>query len=826
MAAVYDPDELNQKENDPYKTKWGGNYGSDKPKSSKPNSDASNQAGNEPGADHSQNKDSGSSGNVENQLGKGYTGGGSPDGAARIRKFLTNWKALAFIGIPSMLLISFVLFVVLIFPTLKIPQLAAHIEEYRLARLARTFNRQAAILTSDKAALDSDPAVAAAETKGFSSTTLDKLKGYNPRSVFKNMKATGVLDFDYGKGALGAEKLNAIIINGNRVEVPNYKFGRQINNYKERVRFSAEINANLDSALNDKNYLVRTSISKKLLKAYGINLRWYERLGRNYKGLKQAEADRLMLRDTEEKINTPPEDNLKTGPIKQAAQEAADAEAACLKSDSCTDELIKNNGMAPEITNAIDSSVKTGGLDKFLSVVSPTFAVGVPVCLVYDGSVEASKPFVDSQSQAAVTTFFAVASGADQQKTGDVTAEAVQAFNHRIGDIANSIPERRASGLSVDTSDEISPQSARSGSFSVFNLISPNASVAKAANVVAENVCPALTDVRVAAGIVVGNLIASLFTGGGVEAGEQAVKTAATSVIDRVTSRIIAKVATVEGRAAVKNSAKKYAASSAKAGAATTGATYLARMLVLSEMGAFVNGMDSADFANQADMGGSLYGNEITRQGFYGRPLTNQESGFDQKIDEQFIARQKRNQGFVNKYLAIKNPNSAANHLLNVAHANLKISKIVELPGIIAKLPSIMASSFRPIFGHASAETADTPDYNIVQWGWSPAEENLIDNDSSFDPLENAQIVKDSGQADAIASKYGKCFSDSVGTLISNGDLKRDNDGNLVDDGGCSPSKLGPDNSEFGPQMIFRWRLDQSYQSTLDELTGIQNVSG
>jgi hypothetical protein len=134
------------------------------------------------------------------------------------------------------------------------------------------------------------------------------------------------------------------------------------------------------------------------------------------------------------------------------------------------------------------------------------------------------------------------------------------------------------------------------------------------------------------------------------------------------------------------------------------------------------------------------------------------------------------------------------------------------------------------------AASLNNSTYNIVQWGWSTNEENLIDNDPSYDPLENANILTNSGQANVIQNKYGKCFTDDIGTLLTDGSVNRDNDGNLQDSGLCSPSNLSYDSpdplatdnnaeSTHKQDLIFRWRLDQSYQSTLTELASIQNVN-
>jgi len=117
--------------------------------------------------------------------------------------------------------------------------------------------------------------------------------------------------------------------------------------------------------------------------------------------------------------------------------------------------------------------------------------------------------------------------------------------------------------------------------------------------------------------------------------------------------------------------------------------------------------------------------------------------------------------------------------------------------------------------------------------------------------LANQQILDNSGQEATVAGDYAKCFgyvydesgngsydptdpasnikpdeAGTIGSLLQSGDITRDTSGNVVDDKSklCSPINLGPHNPTKG-DLVFRWRLAMSYNNTLDQLAGVQNVS-
>lgn len=568
----------------------------------------------------------------------------------------TRWAILG--GGLSMAVIAVFLLLAIFLPSLKIPQLAADILELRMVRISRTFARESSILSTDRATVTDSQIPAEYKT-----TKLGSLFGaFKPSLVINNMKGQGVLQFKYEPGPLGTTKISSVVLNGQEIQAPEYKFGRVISNYQERLRFAAQVNGAMAEILKGNSYLVRSAVSKKLLSGWGISLSWYQKLGSKYRGLKKAAADQQMLKDTEQKISTPTTEDSVLPDAANTAKKATQDLTNCEADGACAAQLESSNQLPQQvqqdINNGASSLLGKTFLKKTLSIANPLYGIGMPLCIVYDGSVDASKTFINNQTVAAIKTFLAVESAADQQKANGVTAEAVQAFNDRVGNVANSIPEQAASGQAVDTSAEVPPEAGKSGELSVFNLLGLGG-----LNSIANNVCPVITNTTVSITIAVGNVITAVFTGGGSTLGEQSAADVAdagiTGFIKGVTSKIAEKFVTVQGRASLTNTARQFAVGYGVSKGEVDGLTYLTRMLILSEMGAFYSGTDSHDFANQADAGGVEYANTLGRQEFYGRPLTNSENNTLTYQDNQYLASQKAGMSNYQKLFSLSNPNSA-----------------------------------------------------------------------------------------------------------------------------------------------------------------------
>ncbi len=147
--------------------------------------------------------------------------------------------------------------------------------------------------------------------------------------------------------------------------------------------------------------------------------------------------------------------------------------------------------------------------------------------------------------------------------------------------------------------------------------------------------------------------------------------------------------------------------------------------------------------------------------------------------------------------------------------------------------------------------------YGNVQFGWSTDEEKLIDSDNNYLPLQNQEILDQSGKEEQIAKEYANCFGyryddsgvgldptdsgsklqldatgyeengdgGSMGALLSSGKILRTEDGDIITDKGlCSPQNLGVHNPTYG-DLVFRWRLAMWYDTTVSQLSNLQTVT-
>ena len=108
--------------------------------------------------------------------------------------------------------------------------------------------------------------------------------------------------------------------------------------------------------------------------------------------------------------------------------------------------------------------------------------------------------------------------------------------------------------------------------------------------------------------------------------------------------------------------------------------------------------------------------------------------------------------------------------------------------------------------------------------------------EETYAPLQNEQILQQNSQeVTEIENEYGQCFTETMGDMLTNGDLDRDSNGNIESDNArCSPSNLGtynPQYCEVGSgkpkvcDLVFRWRLEHDYENATNTLTGIQNAN-
>jgi hypothetical protein len=790
------------------------------------------------------------------QVGRGHTGSGKRSGSLR-QRISANRKKVA-ISASLAALISAVVIALfgVILPSLKLPHLQSHLER-RLARSGRTFARNVTAVTAEKVAVD---LTTETEAKSLlSKSALGRtLNIYSPQTAVRTMKATGSLDFftDPSSG-----KITNVIIDGRKVPAPELQFGKFWENRAQWRNFYEHIYTQTNQALlrDGQSYLVRSRVSKAMVSSFGGKLYFWQRKGADERGKKPSQVSRDTQLQLFEDVNTPTTGTAATGKnssggVADEAQKAIEDEKACLANAACAEKVHSGQLSLFEASGASKRAVEFADKIKSLAdgpagYLTILYSIGAPVCMIYDGSVETSKAVIEAQNSAALKTFFALNSAADQQKPGHVSAEAVAAIDKLIGNIGETNPEKLVRKEAINTTTEPYAQATRVQSYTIFDAtFGPAAGLA---NSFASSVCPNLLSDELLYGVLgitaaqlllpgVGKLIDTAIEKLGTRALEVPAKKATATIMERALLRFTDPIQ----RRIVRNGALKFGVTNGAAVAGTDAITYAARMIVISEMGALVNGADTKDLVNQADMGGVVYNNELDRQQNYGRPLTIQESNSTKLVDAEYLNKQQANKSFFQRYFALSNPNSFFSiQLINLSRLFSSPSKI---PQGLAGFSSMFSGAARNLLspfthGVSAASNTDSTNYNLMQWGWSNEENNLIDTDPTYgDPLVNADILENTtpGQADAIAAKYNVCFTETMGTLLSDPKMisREEASGNVTDGGLCSPTNLGINNTsdplaldtdsrtKHTGDMIFRWRLNQSYHNALNELIDIQNV--
>ncbi|HEY5267841.1 MAG TPA: hypothetical protein VII94_01760, partial [Candidatus Saccharimonadales bacterium] len=299
-------------------------------------------------------------------------------------------------------------------------------------------------------------------------------------------------------------------------------------------------------------------------------------------------------------------------------------------------------------------------------------------------------------------------------------------------------------------------------------------------------------------------------------------------------------------------------------GGATYGLAALAHEVVATDMGTTYDGYSQGvDAANQAAAGGVEFGSDIMRKEFFGVPLQPLQVAYNQNENNLALASENSHNSTYQRYLALSNPYSLLSRMSGTVYAditNFSLKSLVDKLGSILN-PSKVVGLALSLFGNksVSAEAAiaqmDNKNYGLVQWGYTAQEQQLISptaGNPSYQPLENAKILYDPVNAQNLAyikSTYGTCYTADMGTLLTQKPtsgpdssdpayIVRDTNGNVTG-GLCTEEYLGPTSIDpqaqdevknkagvetYGKDLIFRWRLAQSYSQSLDLLTGVQNA--
>jgi hypothetical protein len=545
--------------------------------------------------------------------------------------------------------------------------------------------------------------------------------------------------------------------------------------------------------------------------------------------------------------------------VNDDATQVEELEAKDMADPTQVAQVVADDGNLPNnLINLINNDFVENALDSVASKIgeflNPATGKLIPFCIVYEGS-KFSGPTAQAQSNEVQRSAVLTMAVADQQKRGSpyFTANMAGAENwklegdSRAGGVTRSIPIERASGEKVTTTSQISTEGSPLGDLQNSGNILSALGVPFAGTLATglNAICPAITNIWVNLALGLANIgyvvISTIFTGPGGDvaeaAGDAATEEAADAVTESLVTRLIAAFSSDEEDASGFDILKDFGKDVIIKGGLVAGATLAAKFYVMSQAGTTYSGITTGpQFDNGVDQGTNQVANAMVANAYGGRPLTNTESMEVQQDDNKTMADYNASQSAYQRYLAFSNPQSLASVLTDRVAINLNygfFSSILADIGNIFNPASLMPQVlFGGVSGQANAAAAvDDEDYGDVQQGYSDSEYALIASNQSYkSPSANQYALDQSNEESQIAQTYSPCFKDSVATLLgteTNGvpDIVRDANGNVNQTQGlCSPQNLGPNNPQYG-DLVFRYRLSLSYNTTISVLQGVANAT-
>lgn len=794
--------------------------------------------------------------------GKGNGGGGdSPfnyvNNGARFggaRSFLQKHRkkviasSLAGVGIlPMLALLLFLL------GALKIPHFVENVAAWRFAKITRQYRQSMSNVMNEKNAFDalSDEDKVKAKAKYGRFEAFDKVNRLRPNKVLQSLHASDRIQYNYKTTLTGKQKLTSITLAPDdartkvEVKVPSGTFDKLIHPFRTVDRYKTISDA-LNSAMKAHDpkipALTRALATRLVLQKAGASLKGMA--AAKYIGKSDLDAKIQIEREAFEKAHRDGAiGGLKSDNMKEAAQEADDAEkAAVADNDQMKDLVNKGQDIPDSVNQAVERSLNPNNLksivDTAVKFINPIYDIAVPVCMAYDGSKITSEA-VDAHHDAVVSEAAYVMSTGDQQKNGNAfNSPAANAMNWKLGDVQQSNAIRRVSGKPVDTTAGLGGQRTTLGTygeytiFDVFHLGVLNES--------ADKLCPVLSNFWVGVGLGVVNLgiqaVIAIFSGGTVTAGEEAAVQGARVAAEKALTTVVKDFIKTAAKKSIKTFAtggrfaKQFAKDTIKYGAAAAAATFLATLIVHNAAGNMTSGLEhSVAFDDNVDEGADQMSCDISRANYYGRFLNNEEAPQSHAADQNEIAYNNEHQSAFNRYLALENPNSLASRMVITTGSLLNRSTFAGALNSLANIFNPIGLSSK-LFASANAQTTfaapsqNTQDYGNMQCGYSNVELNLMKQDTYASPSENAYALDQSGMENDINNDYSECFTLSIGQLLEEHKVKRNEQGDVLNDGDCSPQNLGPENPKY-KDNVFRWRLKHMYASTTDTLLGIQDPS-
>lgn len=802
----------------------------------------------------------------ENKIGYGFKKDPKGD-KTKGKGSVSKKKIVGIVGGVVGAVIGLVTIALFLMSSLKLPQLMSNIQTMEFARLSRNLTQATADLTSEELSLElSDTRFSRLSESlserfpEFSAKTSElwgKLDKWRPQKLISNLEGEGKLSFIYEQkeflGGLRKQVVKGIVINGETITPGDAKWYQLFENRADRLTAAGEIKGAVDSVLGGSNTVVRGAVAKSIRERAGIRLRRWSRIDPNFtEGKRIGNLAQEIKKTVQETKPQPLEDTSVVPEISEAKKAVEELVDKCIEDMGCLEqearEQLYNYDKAAAVEGStkeaiaakeastttlertaaalVDEKVKSTLFKEILDKVGTLYAIMMPVCIIYDNSVNNSGSTVEENSQRAVKTYYTLAAAADQQKSGALIADQASGLNDEIGDISNAPSELKAAGKKIDTNNYANPEASTLQTYNIVNTYLGDGVFSGLIQDTLDTTCPIVLDLKVAAAMATLEVVfqaATLTTGTAAEEGFKAL--------------VLAKIKKTVADITLKESLVKYAAKWVAKKALITGVivggtiglSELANFAVMGRMGNTASPIpDGNDLQVQADQGGIIVSNDLNRQMLAGRPLTTPEVVASNYQDLQDIAYANSKKSVFDRYFSPNNSRSMMARMAVGFNGFISRSIFTNFTSMFSRLGTIYQPS-APFFmsilpgNQQKAFAAESnSNYNIVQWGWSIDEENLIhDNPNKYSPLNNAQEwenMPDSTEKSEAIKLVDECTGDSLGKLLG-GDsrIKRDEDGKIKDnEGRCAPNNLGPSN-----ELAFMYRVYKRNSNTIDHLNSI-----
>jgi hypothetical protein len=825
-------------------------------------------------------------------------------------KVLAKKKTVIGGAVGAPIAVTALLILILAAGALKLPNVMSEIEAYQFANLTTDFAQSSEKVTEENLAIDATTSSTYTElqdnfTSGLTNTSdslWSKMTLFSPGEAIQNLGESGGFQLNYKYNAFGGKQWIGGVLDGKEYTVADVGgIGQWVPGLRDvlQSRNAAITRGQLISDIMGREevsslgVIAKGKIFLNLLDATDGSLAGWalnKFTGENGQQMtdQQAVDEATIQTEQSSEQGANVADNAVTSEITQAEDEYKTTLAADESNPQKLTGIVKSGGYDKYALLAADQVLGSSLLEKGLSAINPLYGLFVPLCIVYDGSVQTSGPAIANQINQQVDVFDKLASEADQQKQGSVSpassqelANAVNGTNAELGNITNSIPYKRASGQPITTLGITSPEAGSDGSYtySLFNVAGISGPAASFLNAVIQPVCRTMTNPDVAIGVAVANIVAAIDSFGQSDYYENMASHTVTAYINAFANYLAGQILSsqgedigaslgakvvIEGTTLSRGIAalRLITAEGAKQSAGILGLTFLADSLVSARAGLANSGLVQGQaLINQADSGANIEANELERTQLFGRPLTPSEVSNEVQNAAHLIAKANASKSTYQRFFALSNPSSLLSHigltLGNYLHPKVLFAAFFKLCAEILHPASLFSAIFSIGSVRASAQTVTPPIgqvYGNIQFGWTKSEKALINSNNSYFPLENEKILRQSGEETAIAKTYANCFGyvynssgngdmdptdpngdlnpaasglepGSLATLITSNDIPRDNSGNVLESGGlCSPQNLGVNNPTYG-DLVFRWRLAMNYDTTLQSLTNLQTIN-